>query len=103
MLWAIPPLIGAGVGAYTGYKRGGIPGALGGAVIGALPWGKLKAAGMGLTYLGDWIKGNKDNLNEASYAAAPEASNFARKYATNLKNKFPSEDDSEMNNQPFSV
>ena len=103
MLWAIPPLIGAGVGAYTGYKRGGIPGALGGAVIGALPWGKLKAAGMGLTFLGDWIKGNNDNLNEASYAAAPEASNFARKYATNLKNKFPSEDDSEMNNQTFSV
>tara|TARA_R100000781_G_C3977185_1_gene92237 strand:- start:225 stop:512 length:288 start_codon:yes stop_codon:yes gene_type:complete len=85
MLWAIPPLIGAGIGAYQGYKKGGIPGALGGAVVGALPWNKWKAAGIGLGFLGDWIGGNKDKLDEANYAAAPEASQFAKNYAAKLQ------------------
>ena len=56
MLWAAPLLVGAGIGAYQGYKKGGIPGALGGAVVGALPWNKWKVAGMGLGFLGDWMK-----------------------------------------------
>ena len=95
MLWAAQILVGAGIGAYQGYKKGGIPGALGGAVVGALPWNKWKVAGMGLGFLGDWMKGNKDNLDVANYAAAPEAAQFAKNYAAKLQ---PISD-----GQPFSV
>ena len=95
MLWAIPSVVGAGVGAVRGYKKGGIPGAIGGAVVGALPWNKWKVAGMGLGFLDDWIGGNKDKLDEANYAAAPEAAQFAKNYAAKLQ---PMSD-----GEPFSV
>jgi len=91
MLWAVPSVIGAGAGAVRGYKTGGIPGAITGAVVGALPWNKWKAAGLGLGFLGNWIKGNKDNSDVANYSAAPEAAQFAKNYAAKLK-RMPDDD-----------
>tara|TARA_R100000008_G_scaffold86152_1_gene78145 strand:- start:9476 stop:9799 length:324 start_codon:yes stop_codon:yes gene_type:complete len=88
MLWALPSVIGAGAGAIGGWKKGGLPGAIGGAVVGAIPWSKWKAAGMGLGFLKDWVtrdKSNRNNIAEAaSYSPEPKASQFAQNYASNL-------------------
>ena len=84
MLWALPSILGAGHGAYTGYKKGGIPGAIGGALWGAIPWSKWKAAGMGLGFLKDWLNKDENNVANASYVADPKASQFAQNFAANL-------------------